>query len=354
MALPAVQNVTDCANFSQTVLPYVPQLLSLPSKVIQASQEQQFHVLKEFYISTNPLVTAAAFSLALVPIFLLAGELNKNYSQVDRFWSILPSIYNVHYATWAWLNGLAPTAVKSITVISLIWSARLTFNYWRKGGYSIGSEDYRWEIVRSKVKNRFFLLVLNLLFISLMQSLLLFAITTPTYIFLLLSTVPEGELSGLPYLAFSRGMLFFIIIEAFADQQQWNFQRAKRRYLETARVPPEYKNTFSTDDLDRGFVISGLWSLCRHPNFAAEQAVWLTLYLWSCYNTGTYANWTGIGALGYLLLFQGSTRLTESITARKYPEYEDYQARVGMFIPRFSLKPRGQKSSQKKTSKKEE
>lgn len=21
---------------------------------------------------------------------------------------------------------------------------RLTFNYWRKGGYSIGSEDYRW------------------------------------------------------------------------------------------------------------------------------------------------------------------------------------------------------------------
>lgn len=23
---------------------------------------------------------------------------------------------------------------------------RLTFNYWRKGGYQIGSEDYRWYV----------------------------------------------------------------------------------------------------------------------------------------------------------------------------------------------------------------
>ena len=28
---------------------------------------------------------------------------------------------------------------------------RLTFNYWRKGGYQIGSEDYRW-FVRSGSK----------------------------------------------------------------------------------------------------------------------------------------------------------------------------------------------------------
>lgn len=23
---------------------------------------------------------------------------------------------------------------------------RLTFNYWRKGGYTVGSEDYRWYV----------------------------------------------------------------------------------------------------------------------------------------------------------------------------------------------------------------
>ena len=226
----------------------------------------------------------------------------------------------------------------------------MTFNFWRKGGYSIGSEDYRWQIVRSKINNCFLFSLFNFFFISLFQSLLLVAITFPTYVFLLLSTVPGGELSGIPYLAFSRGILFFIILETFADQQQWNFQTAKRAYRETARVPPEYKSTFTSDDLDRGFVVSGLWSLCRHPNFVAEQAVWVTLYLWTCYNTQTYVNWSGIGALAYVLLFEGSTRLTENITASKYPEYKDYQARVGRFIPRFSLKPRGEsrKASKKK------
>lgn len=26
-----------------------------------------------------------------------------------------------------------------------VFKARLTFNYWRKGGYTVGSEDYRWS-----------------------------------------------------------------------------------------------------------------------------------------------------------------------------------------------------------------
>ena len=49
--------------------------------------------LKLFYISTNPLIMAFAISLALAPVFLLISEINKNYSQVDRVWSILPSMY---------------------------------------------------------------------------------------------------------------------------------------------------------------------------------------------------------------------------------------------------------------------
>jgi len=85
---------------------------------------------------------------------------------------------------------------------------------------------------------------------------------------------------------------------------------------------------------------SGLWSWCRHPNFTAEQAIWLTLYLWACYNTRTYFNWSGIGALALILLFHGSTIVTEEISAGKYPEYKEYQKRVGKFFPRPSLEPR--------------
>ncbi len=39
--------------------------------------------------------------------------------------------------------------------------------------------------------------------------------------------------------------------------------------------------------------------------------------------------------MAYLALFQGSTWLTEKISARKYPEYREYQKRVGMFVPKL-------------------
>jgi steroid 5-alpha reductase family enzyme len=34
-----------------------------------------------------------------------------------------------------------------------------------------------------------------------------------------------------------------------------------------------------------------------------------------------------------LILFQGSSNFSEEISASKYPEYKDYQARVPRFIP---------------------
>ena len=47
--------------------------------------------------------------------------------------------------------------------------ARLTYNYWRKGGYNIGSEDYRWEILRKHIPGPLFF-VFDVLFISTAQS----------------------------------------------------------------------------------------------------------------------------------------------------------------------------------------
>ena len=110
------------------------------------------------------------------------------------------------------------------------------------------------------------------------------------------------------------------------------FQSAKKRYRTTAKVPLG----FEQGDLDRGFIVTGLFALCRHPNFACEQAFWVVLYQWSCFNTDQLYNWTGIGTLGLLCLFQGSTWLTEKLSAQKYPEYKEYQKRVGKFIPRLS------------------
>lgn len=195
--------------------------------------------------------------------------------------------------------------------------------------------------MRSTINNRFLFTIFNIVFISLAQSILLLLINTPTYTFLLLTQTPTAQEFTLPDLAFSRLAFCLIIIEYFADQQQWDFHRAKHAYQKTARVPDDHKDQFAPEDLERGFVVSGLWSWCRHPNFVAEQAIWLTLYLWSCYRSESYIQWTGFGVLGYLLIFQGSTRLTEAISAGKYPEYRDYQARVGRFVPSLTVEAKG-------------
>ncbi len=113
-----------------------------------------------------------------------------------------------------------------------------------------------------------------------------------------------------------------------------DYQTAKASYNKTAVVPKF--SGFDQSDLDRGFIISGLWSLSRHPNFACEQAIWITLYQWSCFITDSYFNWTAAGVIGLLGIFQGSTWLTELITAGKYEQYGEYQARVNRFMPTWS------------------
>jgi steroid 5-alpha reductase family enzyme len=122
-----------------------------------------------------------------------------------------------------------------------------------------------------------------------------------------------------------------------------DFQNAKHAYQKSAKLPTGYDQ----EDLDRGFLVTGLWSWCRHPNFAAEQAIWILIYQWGCWTTDTMYNWTIVGAMSYIFLFQGSTWFTESITASKYPEYKEYQQRVARFIPRLTADLPGDFSDQK-------
>ena len=126
-------------------------------------------------------------------------------------------------------------------------------------------------------------------------------------------------------------MAGLVVVELFADEQQWQFHQAKQAYHETAKPVPD----FSRGELDRGFVSSRLWAWSRHPNFAAEQAFWACLYAWSSVLTQAYLNWTAVGIGAYLVLFQGSTMFTEWISSQKYPDYRLYQARVAKFVPWF-------------------
>ena len=162
MALPTLQSLEECADYYKTVEPFLPELYQLPEKLIQTVQNRSS--LVELYAATNPLVSGFAISVLLGAVFLVVSEVNKNYSQVDRCWSILPTIYIAHFDLWARLAGIPSQRLDAALLYSTIWSVgtfrpnscrrlltcgtqiRLTFNYARKGGYNIGSEDYRWFV----------------------------------------------------------------------------------------------------------------------------------------------------------------------------------------------------------------
>lgn len=324
MAVPALLSFQDTIDWSKTVEPYIPQLYELPSKLLDVLQSRQNVV--DLYLQTNPLISGLGISILLGAVFLVVAEINKNYSQVDRCWSILPTLYIAHFDLWARLSGISSQRIDVLLLFSTLWSIRLTFNYWRKGGYQIGSEDYRWEIIQSKVPWWAFTL-LNITFISFIQSVLLFSLAAPTYpILLSIQFQPDLTWSDIIFTIFQVGL---VTTEWFADQQQWDFQNAKKEYQATGKVP----QGFAEDDLKRGFITSGLWAWSRHPNFAVEQSIWLTLGVWSLVAAEVPYAWTLIPGFSLVSLFQGSTWLTELITAGKYPAYKDYQRQVGMFAP---------------------
>jgi hypothetical protein len=149
MALPTLNSLSECAEYSKIFGPYWPQLYALPNQVYSALGDMD--ALKHIYLSTNPAISGLAWCIAAFPVFFVVAEANRNYSQVDRFWSLLPTFFNLHYAVWARLNGLPTQRVDNVLAFSVLWSIRLTFNYWRRGGYQIGSEDYRWELIKKRI-----------------------------------------------------------------------------------------------------------------------------------------------------------------------------------------------------------
>ncbi|KAF5627384.1 DUF1295 domain protein [Fusarium tjaetaba] len=316
MSLPFVKSIEDCGEYAKTVQPYIPELYALPRQILDniASPDG----LRQIYVDTNPLISGFAISIALGFVFLVVSEINRNYSQVDRMWSILPNLYVVHLSVWARLAGIPSSRVDLIAAATTLWSCRLTYNYWRKGGYNKGSEDYRWAILQQYVP-RFVWFLFNVTFISFYQSVLLFSFSCVPAYAILCSTKFEQDVTSAD-IVFALIMVGLVYSEWVSDGQQWDYHAAKHQYQAEAKVPKQFK--YSQAELDRGFNTSGLWAYSRHPNFAAEQMI--------CY--------TFTGAAALILLFQGSTWLTELITAGKYTEYPSYQEQVGMFLPK-SLTP---------------
>lgn len=270
--------------------------------------------LLELYRTADPLLAALVACGLLALWCWLASLVTGNYSQVDRLWSILPVLYVFHFAA---RTGFANTRLVLMTILSVLWGARLTYNYARKGGYRQGEEDYRWPELRARLGPMRFQL-LNATFVAPFQNLLLLLLAAPAYAAAREAARPLNALDLVATSAF----LAFWVGEAVADQQQWRFQTDKR----ARRARGE---TIHAD-----FLTTGLFRYARHPNFFCEQGMWWSFYLFAVAANGRWLDWPIAGAVLLTLVFQGSTNLTEEMSARKYPAYTGYQKTTSRFLPR--------------------
>ena len=262
----------------------------------------------------SPLLIDLWILAGLSALTWLASLATREYSWVDRIWSIVPLAYVWVYAAKA---GASNPRLLMMAVLVTVWGARLTLNFARKGGYAPGGEDYRWAHLRGQMPPALFQ-VFNLVFIVAYQNGLLFLITMPAYL-AWLHPSPIGLLDVVLATCF----LACLVGETVADQQQWNFQQSKKRQIADGLSPRQR------------FVQTGLFRYARHPNFFFEQAQWWLFFLMGALAAGSVVQWVVVGPLLLTALFIGSTRFTEQISLQRYPEYAQYQAAVSALVPWF-------------------
>ena len=243
----------------------------------------------------------------------LLSVITREYSWVDRIWTVSPPIFCLMVAAD---SDFGSTRLNVMTLLVTAWGARLTFNLARKGGYRRGGEDYRWKALREQLGPIKFE-ILNLTFVAPGQLLVIWLFTSPVH------QAWTGQDRPLNLLDAATIALFvaFWVVEAINDQHMWAFQQDKKRRIEAG------------EPVTQPFVNSGLFRYCRHPSFVCEMGMWTVFYLFGVAATGQWIHWSGLGFIFLMFIFGGSTRLTESISLDRYPSYRDYQASTPRFIP---------------------
>eukprot|EP01031_Cornospumella_fuschlensis_P033629 gene33629-40680_t len=305
------------------------------------------------YLHYDSLTIAFAFCAIFIAYSFIWSIVGWNASKVDQLWSVTPVLYAWHF--YAHYRALGQTRghhdrLLVLCVLISLWGVRLTYNFWKKGGYGNffhHEEDYRWPIIRAKMHPFLFWVVFNFSFIASYQNILLLLIVCPAYEVM---TGPTKMNLNDHIVAVAFYLLW--CMESLADLQHYKFQTLK--YSLTS----EQRAAHADGDIRRGFFASGLFAYSRHPNYFAEQSMWVVVYLFSCTHEQQLSgfsshllalypayqhvlqystNWSILGSVLLILLFQGSATFGESITVNKYPTYRVYQRHTSQFFPWFPM-----------------
>ncbi|MCX7775731.1 MAG: DUF1295 domain-containing protein [Rectinemataceae bacterium] len=249
------------------------------------------------------ILVALVISIAVNAVFFLLASLRKTDVVTDLSYGMSFLLTSL---ALAWIKGAHGVVGLFPFIAVALWSIRLAGYLFRR--ILIIKVDHRFDGRREDPARfaRFWVL----------QALSTALIMLPV---IMLAEVPPSGFSMLHLL----GALIWLagfLIETVADEQKFRFKRAH----------PE------------DFVMDGLWSWSRHPNYFGEILVWWGLWV---YALPSLNGWMHIAAAGplyitALLLFVSGIPPLEKEARRKYGNRSDYQAYVARTSLLVPLPPR--------------
>lgn len=133
-----------------------------------------------------------------------------------------------------------------------LWSLRLTYNFYRKGGYEWDTEDYRWPVCRKLCPNPVLFELFNIVFVCVFQNFLLLSLAFPVWAL----TPFDTPLNRNDFLLAAAFLVFFAM-ECICDQQQFDFHTAKQVWrLPSAAARTKLMNSLQLSTRVKDYVLS--------------------------------------------------------------------------------------------------
>jgi len=265
------------------------------------------------YLLGHPIIAANVFYFVFVDLAFYAISLVQRSSWlIDLFWTLLPVLLAGFYFAHPFAVSNPLRVVLAGTPL-LIWSLRLTGNYFRRESWRFGlREDWRYAKMRADRPHFWFE---QFFVVQLAQHGMLIGLSLPFYSV----AFHSDAVGGWDYLACA-GALLGIAVAGTADNQLDRFMRGNEARVRRGEPPIVLLET-------------GIWRYSRHPNYFGEQLFW-----WSTAVFGIALGqpWVAIGTAYNSCVLAGVTIMTERrmlAVPRRAAAYAEYRRRTSVWLP---------------------
>jgi steroid 5-alpha reductase family enzyme len=247
---------------------------------------------------------AAADFAATVAVFAFSVVFD-NSSFYDPYWSVAPMVIAPALAVSS-APGLPYGRKAAVLALVLFWGARLTFN-WARGWQGLAHEDWRYADHRRPGRPYW---VISFVGFHMMPTIWVYLGCLSLVPALVSGTRPLGFLDAVALAVTALA----VAIETIADEQLRAFRLGK--------------------PAPGAILATGLWALCRHPNYLGELSFWWGIYLFGV--AADPAWWPAIvGPLSITALFAFlSVPLIDRRSLVRRAGYREHMDQVPALFPR--------------------